>query len=229
MGEVAGDGDGATRRSLLRRLRWPLAVFLLLAVLSAVPTVWERSVAGPHVRTAGDVPHVPVAIVLGALEVNGRPSAFLASRLAVAVGLYQRHQVDVLLVSGADDHHGYDEPDVMRDYLVARGVPAGRVVVDRGGTNTWDSCVRARRVFGVDQAILVTQAFHVARATTLCRANGVDGYGVGIDSADIGLQATVYGYFREYFAADKAMWDALVSHPAVPGSPDDAVAAALGH
>jgi vancomycin permeability regulator SanA len=206
-----------------------LALFLLLVVLSAVPTVWERSVAHSHLRTADSVPHVSVGIVLGALVDGDRPSAFLASRLDVALGLYQRHQVDVLLVSGADDHHGYDEPDVMRNYLVARGVPAGRVVVDRGGTNTWDSCVRARRVFGLDQAILVTQAFHVARAIALCRANGVYGYGVGIDSADIGMQATVYGYFREYFAADKAMWDALVSHPAVPGSPDNAVTTALGH
>jgi vancomycin permeability regulator SanA len=61
--------------------------------------------------------------------------------------------------------------------------------------------------------LLVTQTFHVFRAVTECRANGVDGYGVGVDSIDVGVNSTVYGYFREYFAADKAMWDVLVSPP----------------
>lgn len=182
----------------------------VVVVLSAVPTVWERVVAGPYLRDVSDVPHMPVALVFGALVDGDRPSAFLASRLDTAVGLYDRHVVDRVLVSGNDDHHGYDEPDVMRNYLVAHGVPAERIVVDHAGYNTWDTCARARTVFGVTQAVLVTQAFHVARAVALCRANGVFGYGVGIGSVSVGFWSTVYGYSREYFAAGKAMWDVLI-------------------
>ena len=180
-----------------------------LMVLSVVPTVWERAVAAPYLRDVSDVPHLPVAWVFGALVDGDRPSAFLASRLDTAVELYSRHVVDEILVSGNDDRHGYDEPDVMRTYLLAHGVPANRIVVDHAGYDTWDTCVRARQVVGVTQAVLVTQAFHVVRAVALCRANGVFGYGVGIGSASIGIGSTVYGYAREYFAADKAMWDAL--------------------
>jgi vancomycin permeability regulator SanA len=195
-------------RSWRRRL---LVGFVLLVVLATVPTVWERSVAGPYLRDPASVPAVPVALVFGARVVGNRPTAFLVSRLDAAVSLYARHKVEVILVSGNDNGRGYDEPDVMRRYLVAHGVPARQVVVDHAGFDTWDTCVRARTVFGVDRAILVTQAFHVARAVALCRANGVTGYGVGIGSASVGMESTVYGYFREYFAASKAMWDVLVT------------------
>lgn len=194
----------------LRRWRWWLVGgCLALVVLATVPTGWERVVAAPHLRTAAAVPGVPVALVFGALVDGDQPSAFLASRLDTAVGLYDRHQVGTILVSGNDDHHGYDEPDVMRRYLIAHGVPPVHVVADHAGYDTWDTCVRAHRVFGLSQAILVTQTFHVWRAVALCRANGVAGYGVGVDSMSVGAGSTVYGYFREYFAADKAMWDVL--------------------
>lgn len=203
--------------------------FAVLLVLSAVPTVWERWVAASYLRDEASAPAIPVGIVFGALVVDNRPTAFLASRLDLALRLYRAGKIKVIVVSGHDDGHGYDEPDVMRDYLVARGVPDARIVVDRAGIDTWNTCARARQVYGVDQALLITQSFHVSRAVALCRANGVDGYGVGIESWSVGVNSTVYGYFREYFAAYKAMWNALVAKPApqVPGPPSDAVAKAL--
>lgn len=209
------EADGAGQRPAVghgwpRRRWWLLAGFALLAVATA-PTVWERSVAAPYLRDPDTVPSAPVALVFGARVVGDRPTAFLASRLDLAVRLYAGHKVETVLVSGNNDHHGYDEPGVMRAYLIAHGVPAPRIVVDDAGFDTWDSCARARRVFGVDHAILVTQAFHVSRAVAVCRANGVVGYGVGVDSASVGLGSTVYGYFREFFAAGKAMWQALVT------------------
>ncbi len=187
---------------------------LLLVVLATVPTIWERAVARPYLRGAADVPAAPVAVVFGALLDGDRPSYFLATRLDLAANLLARGKVSFILVSGNDNGRGYDEPGAMLRYLVGHGVPARRVLSDHAGFDTWDTCARAHDVFGVDRAILVTQTFHVARAVTLCRANGVDGWGVGIDSRWTGFTSTCYGYFREYFAADKAMWDALVARPA---------------
>ncbi|HWC82937.1 MAG TPA: ElyC/SanA/YdcF family protein [Pseudonocardiaceae bacterium] len=209
-----GEGDpvpdnAATPPAHSRRWRWWLLGLVLAVMLATVPTVWERVVAGPYLRSPESVPDAPVALVFGARVIGGRPTAFLASRLDVAVGLYSRHAVGAVLVSGNDDGHGYDEPDVMRAYLLAHGVPAAHVLVDHAGFDTEDTCARARTVFGVDRAVLVTQAFHIARAVTLCRAAGVTGYGVGVGSWSVGVESTVYGYFREYFAAMKAMWDVL--------------------
>jgi vancomycin permeability regulator SanA len=196
-----------------RRRRWPrvLVVIVVLLVLAAVPTVWERVTAGPYLRDLDSVPRTPVALVFGAKADGDRPSVFLAQRLDAAVRLYDSGRVGTVLVSGNDDHRGYDEPGVMRAYLIRHGVPAGKITVDQAGYDTWDTCLRAYRVFGVRQATLVTQAFHVPRAVALCRANGVDGYGVGLASASVGLNSTVYGYLREFGAAVKAMPQALIS------------------
>lgn len=193
----------------MRRWRWFLVGIGVLVVVTAVPTVWARMDAAAYLRSTDTVPSEPVALVFGALVDGNRPSAFLASRLDAAVGLYDRHVVTRVLVSGNNDHHGYDEPDTMRNYLVAHGIPASAITVDPAGYDTLDSCVRARRVFHVDRAILVTQAFHVVRAVALCRANGVTGYGVGIPSWSVGPGATMWGYLREYFATDKALWDVV--------------------
>lgn len=196
----------------LHRWRWRLLTgVVVVVVVATVPTIWERAVAAPHLRDERSVPDQAVALVFGALVDGDRPSAFLASRLDTAVRLYRSHRVGTILVSGNDDHHGYDEPDVMRRYLLSHGVSPVDVRVDHAGYDTWDTCHRARTVFGVRSAILVTQTFHVWRAVAVCRANGVDGYGLGVDSMSVGVTSTVYGYVREYFAADKAMWDALIT------------------
>jgi vancomycin permeability regulator SanA len=208
---ASGGVDTATGRLRLsrRRRRWLAGCAVLLVVLATVPTVWERWAAAAHLRPPAAVPTTPVALVFGARVDGDRPTAFLASRLDQAVLLLRAGKVHTILVSGNNDGHGYDEPDVMRAYLLAHGVPAARITVDEAGFTTWDTCVRARQVFGVREATLVTQTFHVWRAVTLCRAAGVTGYGVGVDSASVGLDSTVYGYVREYFAADKALWTVL--------------------
>lgn len=198
----------ATGRS---RLRWLIGGAAIVVLLATAPMVWERWVAAPHLRDVATVPDTPVALVFGARVDGDRPTAFLASRLDRAARLLATGKVRTILVSGNNDGHGYDEPDVMRAYLLAHGVPAARITVDEAGFTTWDTCVRARDVFGVHTATLVTQTFHIARAVTLCQAAGVTGYGVGVDSASVGLGSTVYGYFREYFAAFKALWTVLTN------------------
>jgi len=89
-------------------------------------------------------------------------------------------------------------------------VPRARVVTDYAGFDTWDSCVRAKKIFGVDKAVLISQNFHIRRAVALCDAAGVDSYGVGVD--DKHNATWYYGGTREVFAAGKAALD-LMFHP----------------
>lgn len=87
-------------------------------------------------------------------------------------------------------------------------MPDGRIVSDYAGFDTWDSCVRAKKIFGVEHAVLVTQGFHVRRAVALCQAAGVESYGVGVaEPHDV---TWYYGGVREVFAAGKAALDAAV-------------------
>jgi len=146
--------------------------------------------------------------VLGTqVEADGSPAPFLAARLALAQLLYTTGKVKVLLVSGDNSRPDYDEPDAMRSWLVNHGVPAGKVVRDYAGFDTYDSCARALRIFGVRRAIVVTQTFHLPRAVALCRHVGIDATGVGDDSVRASQVDWWRATVREWGAAVKAGYD----------------------
>ncbi|MFI0155141.1 vancomycin high temperature exclusion protein [Streptomyces lydicus] len=178
------------------------------AVLALAPATWLNATAGPRVRTVADAPAAPVALVFGAGLWNGEPSPYLAHRLDTAAALYDRGTVRAVLVTGDNSRHDYDEPDAMRAYLLRHGVPARKIVSDYAGFDTWDSCSRAHRIFGVNRAVLVSQDFHIRRALALCGAAGVDAYGVGAGERHDATWA--YGGVRELFAAGKAAVDAML-------------------
>lgn len=196
-----------TRRGR-RRVLWAA---MALCVLVLAPSAWLRLTTDGSLRSAADVPRERVAVVFGAGLWDGEPSPYLARRLDTAARLYADGRVEVVLVTGDNSREEYDEPDAMRGYLVRHGVPDRRIVSDYAGFDTWDSCVRARKVFGVDRAVLISQGFHIRRAVALCRAAGVRSYGVGVpDRHD---RTWYYGAVREVLAAPKAALDALF-HPA---------------
>ena len=179
-------------------------------VLALLPVTWLYVTTGDRLRTTADAPRTEVAVVFGAGLWNGEPSPYLANRLKAAAELYRAGRVKVVLVTGDNSRKDYDEPDAMRTYLKKHGVPDGRIVSDYAGFDTWDSCVRAKKIFGVDRAVLISQGFHIRRAVALCEAAGVTSYGVGVDAKhDV---TWYYGGTREIFAAGKAALDA-VFHP----------------
>ncbi|MGC5041589.1 SanA/YdcF family protein [Streptomyces sp. DT190] len=191
-----------------RAWRWALYAPMLLCVVVLLPAMWVFATADDRLRTTADVPRTDVAVVFGAgLLWNGEPSIFLANRLDAAAKLYREGRVNVVLVTGDNSSHHYNEPHSMRHYLTHRGVPADRIVSDYAGFDTWDSCVRAKKIFSVDRAILVSQSFHIRRAVTLCQDAGVDSYGVS--AADHHDAVWYYGAARELFAASKAAWDTV--------------------
>lgn len=95
----------------------------------------------------------------------------------------------------------------MTDWLVAQGVPARHVVADHAGFDTYDSCQRARQIFGVDRAIVVTQGFHVPRAVFLCRQAGISTDGIA-SAADGGRPWM--NQLREVPASVKAVANAII-------------------
>ncbi|AEW93912.1 integral membrane protein [Streptantibioticus cattleyicolor NRRL 8057 = DSM 46488] len=203
-------------------MRWAAA----LCTLALLPATWLYVASSGRIRDVADVPPEPVGVVFGAGLDHGRPSPYLAHRLDAAAALYRAGKVRALLVTGDKGRTGYNEPAAMRAYLAAHGVPAGHVVLDYAGFDTWDSCARARRIFGVNRAVLVTQGFHIRRALALCAAAGVTGYGVGVAEPHDAIW--YYGGAREVGAAAKAAVDALFTPaPTLLGPHEDGVARAL--
>lgn len=219
----------ARRRRPLLRIVGALAALAGLGALAiGGPALWARFMARDRNLTAEQAPARDVAIIFGAeMYPSGRPSPYLKARLDLGVELYERGKATVLIVSGdnAPEHHL--EATNMKRYLVAQGVPGSAVVEDGHGLDTYDTCVRARDVFGVTETLLVSQRYHLHRAVATCRAVGVDAVGVG----DVSVKRTSKRWDefaqRELGANLKMVWDLATSRTPNLDGDRHAVRAAL--
>ncbi len=129
-----------------------------------------------------EAPRAQTAIVLGArVWVDGTPMDMLGDRLETAVRLYEQGKVEKLLLSGEHFRVPYNQVDVMLEYVLDRGVPEEDVFTDNYGLTTYETMQRARDVFLVDSALIVTQDFHLARAVYTARQLGLEAVGVVAD------------------------------------------------
>jgi SanA protein len=181
----------------------------------------ERRYAARTYENLEAAPPRPVALVLGAgLWPDGSLTPILADRVATAADLYRAGKVEKLLCSGDNRRVDYNEPAAMKSYAVRLGVPEEDVVLDYAGRRTYDSCYRARAIFGVERAVVVTQRFHTARSLYTCEALGLDTVAVTADRRVYSAERVVWKT-REYLALVLAWWDINVGHPTpVLGNPE---------
>lgn len=198
-----------TRR--IFRLLWVGAALFLL--------VWGGAEGLMRIRTSGRVygatnlaavSESRAAVVLGCSRTlaRGTTNLYFARRIAAAAELYKAGKVKCLVVSGDNHVKGYDEPTDMKDALVVAGVPADRIVCDYAGFRTLDSMVRAKKVFGLDRFIVVSQPAHVRRAVFLARGFGTDAYGYA--AADVNGRYSIKTTVREQFAKVGAVFDVII-------------------
>ncbi len=203
-----------------------LAIFIILVVLGLLALIVPPIVTGVNARgkvyTASEVPTRRVAIVFGAgLWRDGSPTPILVDRVTAAANLYFAGKVERLLMSGDNRFVEYNEPEAMRQLALSLGVPDDAVVLDYAGRRTYDTCYRAKVIFNVSEAILVTQAFHMPRAIYLCDHLGVDSVGVESDLRLYRKFSLLTWNLRELLATTAALWDVNISHPIpVLGKPE---------
>jgi SanA protein len=137
----------------------------------------------------------------------------LRDRIRTAAELFFTGKVDVLLMSGDNSDINYDEPTAMKEYALSLGVPEENIVLDFAGRRTYDTCYRARAIFGVEEAFLVTQAFHLPRALFTCNILGVNAVGVAAYESRYWEGAMEYWTMREYPATATAFWDIFFARP----------------
>ncbi|HTK59989.1 MAG TPA: ElyC/SanA/YdcF family protein [Candidatus Baltobacteraceae bacterium] len=183
------------------------AILLMIPIRTFVSTVDAISL------TAEDAPEAPVAIVFGAgLRRDGKPSDVLRDRLSVAAELYKIGKVKRILVSGDNRFENYNEPQAMNDALVEDfGVDPGAIAIDYAGRRTYDTCARAQAIWGIEQAILVSQKYHLPRAIWTCERLGIRSSGVSA-SLQPYVKETSF-VLREIPAILRAWWDVYVVPP----------------
>jgi SanA protein len=198
-----------------------LKIFILCSLTAitviAIPFLWrawvERHFAA-SISTIETVKPERVAIVYGArVYGEGRLSAMVRDRVDTAIALYQAGKVDKLLMSGSNQNEEYNEPGDMITYALSRGMPADAMQPDFGGRRTYDTCYRAREIFGVNSAILVTQEFHLPRALFTCQALGMQVQGVVADQRTYSERSIRWSEAREIPATIVALLDVLRRQP----------------
>lgn len=128
------------------------------------------------------VPNCHTGIILGAfINQKGVPSYALRDRLETGISLYKEKKIKRILLSGDHGTKEYDEVNHMKNYLVKNGIPTKDIFLDHAGFDTYQTMVRAKKVFLVKNAIVITQAFHLPRAVYLAKSQGLIAYGMRAD------------------------------------------------
>ncbi|MBK9924608.1 MAG: YdcF family protein [Anaerolineales bacterium] len=181
---------------------------LLLPRLITTLYAWNK------IYTADSAPSERVAIVFGAgLRYDGTPTAVLRDRVETGAALYFSGKVEKLLMSGDNRVVEYNEPESMRQYAISLGVPNEAIVLDYAGRRTYDTCYRAKAIFGVQNTILVTQKFHLARALFLCNSLGIKAVGVEANNLTYRKSSLLIWNIREQLATFTAFMDVYVDKP----------------
>lgn len=210
-----------TRKIFRLLVRGMAGVLLALLVAFGLPQLVTNEYAKTKLFLVEEAPTERAAIVFGAgLLRNGSPSPVLRDRIETAVRLYNAGKVEKLLMSGDNRFLDYNEPGAMGSYAMQLGVPEEDIVLDFAGRRTYDTCYRARHIFGVKEAILVTQNFHMSRALYTCNNLGVQSVGVPADGLFLRRYRISWG-IREVLATTVAFWEIWVSRPLpVLGKPE---------
>jgi SanA protein len=202
------------------RLALALGALGLLGML--LPRLITTMYAKNRIYQKDDAPRERLAIVFGAgLRRDGTPTPILRDRVETAASLYISGKVEKLLMSGDNSFLNYNEPESMRQYAISLGVPDHAIAMDYAGRRTYDTCYRAKAIFGMESALLVTQKFHLPRALFLCNALGLDAYGVEANNRNYWRGSLFIWNFREQLATVGAFLDVYVNSPMpVLGEPE---------
>ena len=199
-----------------RRLRIIKYVAIAVAV---VVLAWGASAIAVYAVSSGRVfdsasmdavPRRRAAVVMGCVRTlpNGLNNLYFSRRIDAAAELYKAGKVDCLIVSGDNHIKEYDEASDMKESLAEAGVPADRVVCDYAGFRTLDSVVRAKKVFGLDSFIVVSQKDHVRRAVFTARGFGCNAYGYA--APDVNGRYSIKTTIREQLAKIAAVLDVIL-------------------
>jgi len=198
--------------------RWIRIIFRVgVCALGGMVLLWLGCEAAVEIAAFGrcydqidKIPAREAALVLGTSKYvgPGRPNLHYQYRMDAAAELYKAGKVKRLIVSGNGTDSYYNEPKMMRDDLVARGVPADCIVLDEEGLRTFDSVVRAADVYKAPSCIVVSQPSHNERAIFIARTRGQEM--IGWNARSVGWWIDPRTAIRERLARILAVLDVTI-------------------
>ncbi|HCS39213.1 MAG TPA: hypothetical protein DIW44_06485 [Anaerolineaceae bacterium] len=210
------------KKSIKMLIRLSLWMIIAVIVVFGLPRLLTEILTIGKIETVESSKTARVAIVFGAgLQRDGTPTPVLEDRVNAAVQLYNAGKVEKILMSGDNRFVDYNEPGAMQAFAITLGVPQEDIVLDYAGRRTYDTCYRALHIFGVKEAILVTQRFHLPRALFTCNGIGLKSTGLSADLQYYRRYSRLVWNTRELPATTMALWQVWFSHPLpVLGDPE---------
>ena len=150
-----------------------------------------------------------VAIVPGAAVYGKTPSSVLEDRLNCAVMLYDKKKVKKILLSGDNGTKTYNELTPMLNYMLKRNVKREDIFMDYSGFRTYDTLVRAKYIYDIKDAVIVTQKFHLPRAVYIAQSLNIKVATMESDLRD--YKDVIKNRTREFFARNLAWIDILIT------------------
>ncbi len=160
-------------------IKWLSVIFGFALLFYASANLWVWLVSRNSIVKITDTKLADAVIILGAyVRPDGALSWILKDRLDTGLEVYSLGKAPKIIVSGDHGQKDYNEVQAMKDYLLDHGVPAQNIFMDHAGFDTYDSIYRARDIFQVKSAIIISQNFHLPRAVYIAKRLGIETQGV---------------------------------------------------
>ena len=190
-------------------------IFVVFVIASSLITIFStdyiisKDAMNFTYNNVDSIPFNRVGVVLGTSKYlrRGFPNLYFKYRIKAVCDLYFANKIQFVLISGDNRYTSYNEPYDFRDELIASGIPENKIFLDYAGFRTYDSMIRANKVFGLDKFTVISQKFQNERAIYIAHKLNLDV--VGFNAQDV---AQYYGFktnIREKFARVKVFIDFL--------------------
>ncbi|MBZ9729295.1 YdcF family protein [Salegentibacter sp. JZCK2] len=195
---------------LLKKLIFAFALFVILSILIifGLEAYIQKETSHLIYSEITEVPSAQTGIILGAsVHADGKLSPILEDRVETAYQLYKQNKIENFLISGDHRTDDYDEVNAIKNHLLKKDVPLDDMILDHSGFDTYDSMFRAKAVFEIEDAIVITQKFHLPRSLYIAR--NLDAKYKGFEAAPVAYTSSETIKRREQLANFKAIWEIL--------------------
>lgn len=187
-----------------------IALYSFTLFMAAVVTVnlYIKSITEKNIyKSERDIPTSKVGIIFGAGINGNNPSKYLKDRLDAGIHLYNTKKIQKILLSGDNGREEYDELTVMKNYCYQHGVDTTKIYIDYAGFDSYSTLYRAKKIFSIRNAVLISQEYHLNRAIYIAKEMGINSIGYSANQGQ--YKGYKYVCFREYFSRFKAFIDVL--------------------
>ncbi|MBG0765771.1 MAG: YdcF family protein [Tissierellales bacterium] len=186
----------------------PLVIIILVLIMNFYV---EQKTKDYIYDDVNNIPKNEVGLLLGTSKylTSGMENLYYTYRIQAAVELYENKKIDIIIVSGDNSTKEYNEPVMMMNDLVEKGVEKEDIVLDYAGFRTLDSVVRSKEIFEQNKITIISQKFHNERAIFIAMIKDIDA--IGYNAKDVNIRYGFKTQVREYLARVKMFFDIAVN------------------